>query len=609
LFNGNISETLWRTSADNIKRKYAYQYDDLNRLLAADYSKPGLTSIPNNYAENINYDKNGNISALTRYGNSDSDGMVSANLIDNLKYFYDTNKGNVLVKVLDLCNSPQGFNETADVSTGDSNGINDQTNDYSYDENGNMTKDTNKAIESITYNHLNLPTKIVFSGTTNGTISYLYNALGQKVQKKVVDATTTNTTDYLTGFQYKNAILDFFPHAEGYVKFNYGRVASAIFRFSYVFNYTDHLGNIRVSYSKDPSTNVLKILEENHYYPFGLKHTNYNSDRLMYVKEAEIYKIKPVAAAVQTYKYKFQGTERQDELGLNWDSYKYRNYDYAIGRFMSIDPLTEEYHTWSPYVFSGNRVVDSRELEGLEPVNVTKNTKMLIITVNGSAGGINGDKITGNNTLVRNLPEGYKNNDDGLSMLGQKGWDVLNSQIVNYAGSEGGITASHIAETIGNYRETNPDGKVAIVGHSLGGKDALDAANLVNGNSDIKNKTIDLLITMEAATRTGPTSADGYSTEVGSNVKNLVNFTSASNSYPGSGGTAGSGTNVLNIGLPSGTTHTNMDNTLTRYLPMILHQTNGGKSPVNVINGIDFNKAKVLNNGDIKPNATGGSSY
>lgn len=36
---------------------------------------------------------------------------------------------------------------------------------------------------------------------------------------------------------------------------------------------------------------------------------------------------------------------------------------------MSIDPLTEEYDTWSPYVFSGNRVIDSRELEGLEPLS------------------------------------------------------------------------------------------------------------------------------------------------------------------------------------------------------------------------------------------------
>lgn len=66
------------------------------------------------------------------------------------------------------------------------------------------------------------------------------------------------------------------------------------------------------------------------------------------------------------YKYKFQGQERQDELGLNWDSFKWRNYDYAIGRFMSIDPLSEKYAYQSHYNFSENRVIDGRELEGLE---------------------------------------------------------------------------------------------------------------------------------------------------------------------------------------------------------------------------------------------------
>src|SRR5690625_7765674 len=35
------------------------------------------------------------------------------------------------------------------------------------------------------------------------------------------------------------------------------------------------------------------------------------------------------------YQYKFQGQERQDELGLNWDSFKWRNYDYAIKRFFN----------------------------------------------------------------------------------------------------------------------------------------------------------------------------------------------------------------------------------------------------------------------------------
>jgi RHS repeat-associated protein len=72
------------------------------------------------------------------------------------------------------------------------------------------------------------------------------------------------------------------------------------------------------------------------------------------------------------YKYKYQGQERQDELGLNWDSFKWRNYDYAIGRFFNIDPLSEKYNYQSHYNFSENRVVDCRELEGLEAVRSTK---------------------------------------------------------------------------------------------------------------------------------------------------------------------------------------------------------------------------------------------
>ncbi|MGU9937378.1 DUF1990 family protein [Empedobacter brevis] len=69
------------------------------------------------------------------------------------------------------------------------------------------------------------------------------------------------------------------------------------------------------------------------------------------------------------YKYKFQGQERQEELGLNWDSFKWRNYMPDIGRFFNVDPLSEKYAYQSHYNFSENRVVDSRELEGLEATN------------------------------------------------------------------------------------------------------------------------------------------------------------------------------------------------------------------------------------------------
>ncbi len=64
-------------------------------------------------------------------------------------------------------------------------------------------------------------------------------------------------------------MLQFFPTVEGYVdaanKSNSGKP------FEYVYNYTDHLGNIRLSYRVD-KTGGLSILQENDYYPFGMKH-------------------------------------------------------------------------------------------------------------------------------------------------------------------------------------------------------------------------------------------------------------------------------------------------------------------------------------------------
>ena len=70
-----------------------------------------------------------------------------------------------------------------------------------------------------------------------------------------------------------------------------------------------------------------------------------------------------------TFNFQLNYQERQDELGLNWDSFKYRNYDYAIGRFMSVDPLAEKYAYNGVYNFSENRVLDARELEGMEGVD------------------------------------------------------------------------------------------------------------------------------------------------------------------------------------------------------------------------------------------------
>ena len=193
LFNGNISETFWKTTTDNIQRKYKYTYDNLNRLLKADYSKEGNTEF-NSYLEHLSYDKNGNIKSLVRNGAMDTDGMQFENPIDNLTYLYDDTNKNRLLRVFDSTANPQGFSD-------DSDGISDTEDDYAYDDNGNMISDTNKAITHISYNHLNLPVEIIFG--TYGKIAYLYNATGNKLKKTVTEGTTI--TPIVTGKQIGRA--------------------------------------------------------------------------------------------------------------------------------------------------------------------------------------------------------------------------------------------------------------------------------------------------------------------------------------------------------------------------------------------------------------------
>ncbi|MBN8640704.1 MAG: hypothetical protein J0L86_02740 [Flavobacteriales bacterium] len=362
-YNGNISEVYWRTNSDNRLRKYGFQYDALNRLINATYQKPETNlPIPNSYRETLSYDKNGNIVNLIRNGGLDSEtNYLDALQIDDLSYTYNHNQ---LQSVYDASGNPQGFNDAAY-----------NTSEFGYDANGNMNRDDNKGIISIKYNHLNLPTEIIFNGT-NKKINYLYNSSGQKVKKTVsVNSTTVYTTDYLGGFQYFDGVLNFFPQAEGYVK---NTVVNGVNNYNYVFNYTDHQGNIRLSYGLNAS-NVLTIIEENHYYPYGLKHSSYNTEQYNYAKMANntvnLSKAAPVdpggvidIALFKNFDYKYNGQEYQDELGLNMTAMGFRNYDNALGRFVGIDMLAEKNSYQSPYQFGNGNPALWSDPTGLDAI-------------------------------------------------------------------------------------------------------------------------------------------------------------------------------------------------------------------------------------------------
>jgi RHS repeat-associated protein len=81
------------------------------------------------------------------------------------------------------------------------------------------------------------------------------------------------------------------------------------------------------------------------------------------------------------YRYGFQNQEVDPEIKGEGNSvnYKFRMYDPRIVRFFSRDPLEKDYPYWTPYAFSGNRLIDSRELEGLEPLNATTITDGIFV--------------------------------------------------------------------------------------------------------------------------------------------------------------------------------------------------------------------------------------
>ncbi|MEK6153609.1 DUF6443 domain-containing protein [Flavobacteriaceae bacterium 3-367] len=327
LYNGNISETEWKTANDNVLRWYTYGYDALNRI------KSGSDNSGNYDVSNITYDKMGNIMTLSRDGWQDNSGTISYPNMDVLDYDYDN--GNKLTKVTDTGSTTYGFKDG--TNAGD---------DYTYDANGNMLTDANKGITSITYNHLNLPTQVTLG---SGNIQYIYDATGVK-QKKIVNETgqSSVTTEYAGNHVYENSTLQFFNHAEGYIE------PDGSGGYDYIYQYKDHLGNIRLAYSDDNGNGSIatsEIREENNYYPFGLKHKGYND----------------VQGAARDHKFEYNGKELNEELGLGWYDYGTRMYDPALARFMVVDIASEIMKQYTSYAYSFNSPLMFEDKDGNFP--------------------------------------------------------------------------------------------------------------------------------------------------------------------------------------------------------------------------------------------------
>jgi RHS repeat-associated protein len=281
-YNGNIAGAEWRSKGDGKKRKYDYSYDAANRLLQADFSQysaanifdktdgidftlkmgAGVDALGNEVIPNSAYDDNGNIKQMQQWALK----INTSTQVDNLKYTYiaGTNK---LKSVTDFLNDattklgdfktnathPQAAAKTALVPSSTPTSF-DAITDYTYDANGNINIDNNKAITNITYNYLNLPQVITVLG--KGTITYTYDAGGSKIKKEVAETgQPVKTTLYVGGAVYENDVLQFMGHEEGRIRFKpaQGNIAAC---FAYDYLLKDNLGNVRVVITEEQQQDV-----------------------------------------------------------------------------------------------------------------------------------------------------------------------------------------------------------------------------------------------------------------------------------------------------------------------------------------------------------------
>ncbi len=271
----------------------------------------------------------GNILSLDRKGH------LGASFGDMDKLMYDYNDGNKLQKVTDTGNNTYGFKDGTNTD-----------NDYQYDANGSMIVDQNKGISSITYNRFNLPTTVSISNTQGtGNISYIYDATGAKLKKTAPSGGSLIETEYAGNYIYKNGNLEFFNHPEGIVE----KEADG---YKYVYQFKDHLGNVRLSYkdaNKDGSITQDEIVQEKNYYPFGLEHRGYNN----------------ILRGAENKHFTYVGKELNESLDYNMLEMDWRHYDPTTARFVTIDAMAESFEDYTPYHYSNNSPIMYKDPTGL----------------------------------------------------------------------------------------------------------------------------------------------------------------------------------------------------------------------------------------------------
>ncbi|MCZ4222508.1 RHS repeat domain-containing protein [Pedobacter rhodius] len=359
LYNGNIGNSTYAIAKikNGATVGYTYKYDQLNRLKALrqhGLSGTGIwtsNSLTNNYKEDFSYDGNGNILALMR---NDSIGQV----MDQLSYRYTKNAAGQLVH-----NKLAGVNDA--VNSGQQGELEGNTS-YSYDAIGNLIKDSKEGITNIDWSVYG---KIKQINKANGNIQYTYDPSGNRVSKLY----NNKTTWYVRDAQGNS--LAVYDNANGHYNWKeqqlYGSSRLGMWKpelnidsaggaslnsltGNRNYELANHLGNTMavISDNRLQTSNGYEadVLHSNDYYAFGAQ------------MPGRMFNL------AGSYRYGFNGKENDNEVKGegNQQDYGMRIYDPRVGRFLSVDPIANQYPELTPYQFASNTPIQAIDLDGLE---------------------------------------------------------------------------------------------------------------------------------------------------------------------------------------------------------------------------------------------------
>ncbi|GAA4930331.1 DUF6443 domain-containing protein [Mucilaginibacter defluvii] len=145
------------------------------------------------------------------------------------------------------------------------------------------------------------------------------------------------------------------------------------------------------------------LLEENHYYPFGLTMAGISSRGAGSQNK------------IKLFSKEIQSNEFTDGSGLEWYDYGMREYDQQVGRFFRIDPIAEKFLELTPYQYCSNDPIKNVDLDGAEGIDFRllgklagKTAAHIIKNPNGATAKVMG-AATGITGAVVNVVEGGVN--------------------------------------------------------------------------------------------------------------------------------------------------------------------------------------------------------